>query len=256
MLLKKIFSKRGDTLLEVVFAFVIFSTVCAVTIGAMNAGISTAEASLELSQARNEIDAQAETLRFIHDSYVNDDEFQDEDKSAYVLLWKAIIGHAIEDLKDLPIISGKTSCSDFYDTYSPDHHNVYDAHAFVLNTRKVVTGSDESKDNYYLNSIVSAVEGENIFTSTSLYPRVIYTAKGSDDDMETTLLETETFDVVKKAEGIWVVAVPEETSGVPQYYDFYIDACWVAPGKRIASTIGTVIRLYNPLSVTSPGGNI
>ena len=262
MLCQKI-SKRGDTLLEVVFAFAIFSMVCTITIGAMNAGISTAEAALELSQARNEIDAQAETLRFIHDAYVNDDEFQNEDNSAYVLLWKAIASHALgkDDSKKLPTISNKTSCESFYDTtdytdIDTDRRNIYDAHAFVLNTRKIVTGADENADNYYMNSIISANADDDIFTRTSLYPRVIYTAKGSDDDMDTNLLETETFDVIKKAEGIWIVAIPEEYKENPQYYDFHIDTCWVAPGKRIANTVGTIVRLYNPLAVTAPGGDI
>ena len=47
-----------------------FSIVAVVSINIMNSGLSSAQASLEITMARNEIDAQAEALRFIHDSYV------------------------------------------------------------------------------------------------------------------------------------------------------------------------------------------
>lgn len=256
MLLKK-FSSRGDTLIEVVFAFVIFSLVVIITVNAMNAGISNAEASLELSQASNEIEIQAEALRFIHNSYVDDDEFQNEDKSAYVSLWNEIIRHAVDSTSDIPVITGKPSCDSFYSTYSSDTANIYNAKAFVINNRHIGVSTDSSSPNYYKNSIKSAQEGDGIFIPAVLYPRIIYTSStdNSDEDTDSRLLDTTTFNEIRTVEGLWVTTVPEQSSGeeFPQYYDFYINACWYAPGKTRATTIGTVVRLYNPMAILPVG---
>lgn len=62
--------QRGDTLVEVLFAVTIFSFVAVGGMAIMNQGTSSAQRSLELTLVREEIDSQAETLRFIHDSYI------------------------------------------------------------------------------------------------------------------------------------------------------------------------------------------
>lgn len=61
---------RGDTLIEVLFAVTVFSFVAVGALAIMNQGSATAQHSLETTLVRAEIDAQAETLRFIHDSYI------------------------------------------------------------------------------------------------------------------------------------------------------------------------------------------
>lgn len=57
-------NQRGDTLVEVMLAFAIFATVGVGTIGVMNRGISIAERSIEITSVRQQIDAQAELLRY------------------------------------------------------------------------------------------------------------------------------------------------------------------------------------------------
>ena len=64
--------KRGDTVIEVMFAFAVFALVAILSIAMMNSGVATSERSLELVVARNELNAQAEALRFIHSSYVSE----------------------------------------------------------------------------------------------------------------------------------------------------------------------------------------
>ncbi len=61
---------RGDTLIEVLFAITIFSLVAVGGISIMNQGAATSQRALEISMVRNEMDAQAETLRFLNASYV------------------------------------------------------------------------------------------------------------------------------------------------------------------------------------------
>ncbi len=64
------YANRGDTLVEVLFAVAAFSLVAVGGMSIMNAGLSTSQRSLELSLAREEMDSQAETIRFLHDAYI------------------------------------------------------------------------------------------------------------------------------------------------------------------------------------------
>jgi len=70
MLANARFLQKGDTLIEVLFAVTVFSLVAVGSLSIMNQGTATAQRSLEITLVRQEIDAQAEALRFIHDSYI------------------------------------------------------------------------------------------------------------------------------------------------------------------------------------------
>ncbi|NTW62089.1 type II secretion system protein [Candidatus Saccharibacteria bacterium] len=61
---------RGDTIVEVMFALAIFSLVAVGSLSIMNQGAATAQRALEITLVRNEIDAQAEALRFLNSSYI------------------------------------------------------------------------------------------------------------------------------------------------------------------------------------------
>ncbi|MEO7904730.1 MAG: hypothetical protein ABIR91_02985 [Candidatus Saccharimonadales bacterium] len=53
---------------------------------------------------------------------------------------------------------------------------------------------------------------------------------------------------VSQAYGIWVEAVPRaEAAGVAGFVDFHIRACWRAAGSSAPATLGTIVRLYEPL---------
>lgn len=62
--------ERGDTLIEVLFAVTVFSLIVVGSLTIMNQGLSASQRSLEITQVRQQIDGQAETLRYIHDVYV------------------------------------------------------------------------------------------------------------------------------------------------------------------------------------------
>lgn len=53
---------RGDTIIEVMLAFVVFSLVVVSTIALMNKGLATAQRSLELTLVRQQIDSQVTML--------------------------------------------------------------------------------------------------------------------------------------------------------------------------------------------------
>lgn len=60
--------ERGDTLIEVIFAVTIFALVAVSSLSIMNQGVATAERALEITLVRQQMDAQAEALRYLHDT--------------------------------------------------------------------------------------------------------------------------------------------------------------------------------------------
>lgn len=64
--------QRGDTLIEVLFATTVFSLVAVAALSIMNQGTAMAQRALEIGLVRQQIDAQAEALRYLNQAYVND----------------------------------------------------------------------------------------------------------------------------------------------------------------------------------------
>ena len=58
---------RGDTLVEVLLGVTIFSLVAVIALETMNRGMAIAQYSLETTLVRQQIDAQAEMIRYAHD---------------------------------------------------------------------------------------------------------------------------------------------------------------------------------------------
>jgi type II secretory pathway pseudopilin PulG len=63
--------ERGDTIIEVLFAVTVFAMVAVGAMTIMNQGTATAQRSLEVTLVRQQIDAQAEAIRYIHQAYVS-----------------------------------------------------------------------------------------------------------------------------------------------------------------------------------------
>lgn len=62
--------ERGDTIIEVIFAIVIFSFVAISSLMIMNKGIAAGERALEITLVRQQINAQAEALRYVQEATV------------------------------------------------------------------------------------------------------------------------------------------------------------------------------------------
>lgn len=62
--------ERGDTIIEVLFAITVFSLLAVGSMAVMNQGTAAAQRSLELTLVRQQIDGQAEALRYLQASYV------------------------------------------------------------------------------------------------------------------------------------------------------------------------------------------
>ena len=270
--LKKIL-KRGDTIIEVTIAISVFSLISVLSIQLMDRDVAIIQGALETEMARNEIDAQAEALRYIQNAYLSERELKTGER-AYQNLWLKLsrgstgadaskVGEGLSNEASKISQYSSVECSTYYNTPNTNAiHRLFDDKGFILNTRKI----DPSRVNY---TIVQSSSSPKVFREATLYPRVIYTGnggtapptinmnpdalteafpQGSSDPTYDVQRNKHLYDKVQYAEGIWVISVQQQVSGSkqPEFYDFHIRTCWFAPGHSRPSTIATTIRLYNP----------
>ncbi len=256
----------GDTLVEVMFAVGIFGIVAISAISAMNRGLQNAQGNLEITMARQEIDAQSESIRFIHDAYITEKSIESD---KYTKLWEEILKRVYtydELVNEVPNFytgygDNDYSCFDFYDNL-PDK-------AFVINPRAL--GADDVKN--IVEHIGGASFSDVIVTRDSFataaiklresatHPRLIFANDESEaNDLKLSYVTSNRTNYNKNlysAEGIWVTVVRSEKgvgcgsdnssdTCVPDYYDFYIRTCWNSPDGNRVTTINSTIRLYNP----------
>jgi hypothetical protein len=239
-------ARRGDTIIEVMFAIAVFSLVAVISINLMNSGISTTESSIEQTLARAEIDAQAAALRFIHNGYIAEYEYPEYNN--YVPIWNQITARAIES-SDFMSTQDVGRCEDIYTSAAFQRNN-----PFVINTRRLSGSADITEETNLVNALITP--DATPFEPSSLNPRVIFTGGGNSDGK---IKEDGEYRDVARVEGIWVTTVKGDVfqpTGVPKYYDFYIRTCWVAPGRDFPTKLGSIIRLYNPQGEYQIGGTL
>lgn len=219
-MINKNFNSRGDTLIEVLSAITIFSLIAISTLTIMNKGTSVAQRSLEITQARYQIDAQAEALRFLNSSYIVAHRPNDNNPTNYpdgpVKEWLNIRNNLSYTTSSLTSdeIHGQPLCPT--NINSP---NKLESKHFVLNTStaKVLTynpmGLSWDPDTF------SQVHYDNNSPAN-----------------------------ITNVDGIWIEAITSNplTVDVVQYIDFNIWTCWYSPGQTVPVTISTKVRLYDP----------
>lgn len=89
--------QRGDTIVEAVIAFAIFSAVAVGSLLVMNQGVAMAQRSLEVTLVREQMDAQGEMLRYIRDSQPAE--------------WSAITAADTVTVTPSPLSGGTDACS-------------------------------------------------------------------------------------------------------------------------------------------------
>ena len=244
--------KKGDTMIEVMLAISIFSIVSIISMSLMNHGLRRAQTALEITMVRNEIDAQAEALRFIHNSFVADRDLE-IGAQEYSKLWENLEANGGDPA--LPL--------NYEDCQTAMEQARSKANVFVVNTRILSTTSQRKKIDDLKNRIIFLKnQPESFFSVAPLYPRLIYSQSelptpGDKNNSDQKIIENNSnsdtadmpvpFDKITKVEGLWVQGVPQDAgSSEPQFFDFHIRACWHSNGNATPSTIGTVLRLYNP----------
>lgn len=267
-------TRRGDTIIEVMFAIVIFCFVAVLSISMMDLGLANGESALELVTARNELNAQAEALRFIHSSYISEKTLPTctpqmisagEKCQQYDQLWQTIVSNAIppeqaqsSGLTNLaeavsvspdPNLGNARGCAKVYQTGSNGRNLLSANNAFILNTRNLSSRNNSNRIDIS-QSYISAVNQSSKFRETPLNARLIFSSSSTfaTDSTDELTDQTIIYNQLASAEGIWAIAVKNDKTA-PTYYDFYIETCWYAPNSLTPTAIDTVIRLYNPENV-------
>jgi len=207
--MSKFQQNRGDTLIEVLFATAVFSLIAVGGLAIMNQGLSASQRALEITLVRNEVDAQAETLRFLNASYIA----AYQPNSSYAVntpagQWALISANATKDSASNFSMTGAKCSSSSQDLRK---------NSFIINTK---------------NGKYTALDVLN-FKSARTFSQAVYDVNG----------------IITSVEGIWIEAVSSVLSGDPNqagYIDFHIRACWDSTGQSIPATIGTIVRLYEP----------
>lgn len=206
---------RGDTIIEVLFAVTVFSMVAVGGLSIMNQGISTAQRSLELALVRQQMDGQAETLRFLHRVYVASYGQDGAAANPQVQVWNQI--------KDR--LATKPGQFNNADQTCQIPNSTGTQHPFALNTRNA--------------SIITQPPAE-----AGTYARIVYPDDGVyvDGQAAESGLSTVT------PEGIWIEAIRGGSSSAEDhpFIDFHIRTCWDSPGGGHPVTLGTIVRLYDP----------
>ncbi|MBR3252787.1 hypothetical protein IKF84_01815 [Candidatus Saccharibacteria bacterium] len=270
--------RKGDTLVEVAFAIGIFSLVAITVVAVTSASTSAAQASLETTLTREDIDGQAEALRFIHDSYVNGAQSATMGTTnPYDQLWSTIKGFAYQATETIKTYRPST-CSELYSngwvkTETTSGVPYSGARPFIINIRQLHDPDIANLDNiikYNPNPGGNKTGGDaGPFVAAETYPRILYgsTVKVDADGDETINedLYSQTrigIDTIHRVEGLFIIAVEGQEVNVitssggidtkPAYYDFYIRSCWMPVNSDRPSTISTLVRLYDPQIIHPP----
>ena len=245
---------KGDTLIEVALAIGIFSLVAITVVSVVSASLTGAQSALETTVTREELDAQAEALRFIHDSYVSGSQSKKVTENIYGKLWTAITARAVPEDSTTAILDyNPQTCSSLYNGNGILNTTNTGPNPFIINTRELSTADP---DKIIVANKASDTKG--VFYEAITYPRIIYgdiIGSGSDGEDLYSQVSSE-YKEIKRIEGIFITVVSGKSDIVKDggatinnetaYYDFYIRSCWMPPNTDRASTISTVVRLYDP----------
>lgn len=229
--------QRGDTIVEVIFAFTIFSLVAVGGLSLMSRGAAIAQQSLEISLVRDQMDSQADALRYVHDAYIAN---YGHDDAASKTVWDAIVAAAGTTAHPFGDMADNQRCI----LPSPANSIAGEGKPFALDIGKLDgdTGSSPVLNfgtipatMFVPVSDTSSAGNRDDFTNTT-YAQLRYTFSDGTTPLPKAI-----------SQGIWMQAVKEPKNGnTPGYYDFHIRACWLSPGQSVPVTLGTIVRFYDP----------
>jgi len=211
----KVRQEKGDTLIEVLFAMTVFSLIVVTALSLMGQGVAAAQRSLEITTVRQQIDGQAEALRFLHESYV-----AGYQSGQTFNLTDGISTPAEEYYKIIQFVrtANRTQASKF------------------AGTATCVIPSDASKDfvvNPVTAQLITTAVKPDVFKKAPTFAQLTYTGGNQ----------------LEFSQGIWLEGVRSPVSGTTAgYIDFHIRACWDVTGSNIPMNLGTIVRLYEPRS--------
>lgn len=178
----------------------------------MNQGTSASVRALQISLVRQEIDSQAETLRFLSSSYIS--AFQ-EGSAPNVA---PTTPPAAEYYKMMQAVTTDDVTS--FGSADGNECPAAPARSFVLNTRT-------ARYQAYSGELMRPAEafsqvvynGATLTTAQGIWIEAVRSRPSADVNQANT-----------------------------RYTDFHIRACWDAPGAGMPMNLGTIVRLYEPVN--------
>lgn len=202
-------SQRGDTIIEVLLAVVVFSLVAVGAMTVMNQGTNSAQRALEISLVKQQIDAQAEALRTVQQDYFaaasGDADIGEQGED-----WERITAPGVGE--DEVLVEGNRCPTNYQGAFAMNART-----ARMVPTAQLKSINSETAPPYAQVAYQSAepVEGgnENQNDVTGVY-------------------------------GIWIQKAVRG-GFTPRAYDFTIHACWYGPGTNVPMQLQTTVRLYD-----------
>ncbi len=114
--------ETGDTIIEVLFAITIFSLVAVGGLSIMNQGLGMAQRALEIGLVRQQIDTQADALRYLNHAYVADY----GKRGQATAMWQQVIDN-----------NAVTSAQEYSSMISDRKCRVPTSRSFALNVQKL-----------------------------------------------------------------------------------------------------------------------
>lgn len=212
--------QRGDTIIEVMLAFAVFSMVAVGAITVMNRGASGAQDTLETTLVRQQVDAQADTLRFMHTAYLASPD--DANVNGLPAKFRAIVTLADEAERTGGIQQATEYGAACTQTIPGDA-----AYRFVLNPK---SGARLPAANIRPAGATEAPAYAQVTSEPVAYGLWIEP----------------------------IMSNADADAGTARYIDFHIRACWTGAASTVQRTLGTIVRLYVPANVETgtAGGEV
>ncbi len=203
--------QAGDTLIEVLFAITIFSMVVVMSLTLMNQGTSASIRSLQITLVRQQMDSQAEALRFMSAAYV----------AAYSPGYTPNPDAATSPAEEFYKIKEKIKDNGPVSTFGSEAATCQPipSGSFIVNTQ-----------------LATLQDTESLFVAADTFPQLVY-----NDDKVLQSSQGIWIEAVRSGTG----RAGSNLQAV-SYTDFHIRACWDAPGSNRAMNLGTIVRLYEP----------
>lgn len=238
--------QHGDTIIEVLLAVTVFSMVAVGGMAIMNQGAAMAQRSLEISLVRQQIDAQADALRYIHHAYASS--FDASSSSVAKEVWDNVATkHAVTKSQPYNDMANADRCVLPSAAPRANAHPDNVGEPFAIDIRKLegrntlgITPENANPVIAYEPAALSEtipVSSTSVSSSAGFPVTFAQVRYKSMTDLTTPAV----------AHGIWIQAVYSNgINGSLPFYDFNIRACWFAPGQSAPAKLGTVVRLYDP----------
>lgn len=218
-------SSQGDTIIEVLFSITIFAMIAIAGLTIMNQGMNTAQRSLEITLVKQQIDSQAETLRFIHQSYIAAYDGRTIDTSSPARITATNYPGVAGQWYYVSRAQAVTAAVPYATISSGGQCRSLDNSVAGVQNRFVV---DPKTATVYTGTFVGG-------PAVSTYAQIRYDSANPS--------------VIARVEGLWTQAeyhARNASTNTPGYYDFHIRACWNAIGESTPGMQGTIVRLYEP----------